>query len=49
VQELGGSTDRQTAKLADRNIPYHRHHVQLINGVGWGIEILFFFSPSSLF
>jgi len=34
VQELGGSTVRQTAKLANGNIAYHRHHAQFING-GW--------------
>jgi len=32
VQELGGSTARQIAKLASRNIPYHKHHAQFMNG-----------------
>jgi len=34
VQELGGSTARQIAKLANRNIPYHRHHAQFTKA-GW--------------
>ena len=32
MQELGGSTGRQTARLANGNIPYQRHHAQLRNG-----------------
>ena len=32
MQELRGSTTRQLAKLADGNIPYHRHHAQFTNG-----------------
>ena len=34
MQELGESTARQPAKLANGNIPYHGHHVQSRNG-GW--------------
>jgi len=34
VQELGGSTARQTAELARGNIPYHGRHAQFVNG-GW--------------
>ena len=34
MQERGGSTARPTAKLADGNTPYRRHHAQLMNG-GW--------------
>ena len=47
MQELGGSTARQTARLASGNIPYHRCHAQLIKGGRtlsfWflGIQILF--------
>jgi len=33
VQELGGSTARQTAELVNGNIPYHRH-AQFMNR-GW--------------
>ena len=32
VQELGGSTARQIAKLAKGNIPYHGRHAQFMNG-----------------
>jgi len=32
VQELGGSTARQTAKLARGNNPYHRCHAQFMKG-----------------
>jgi len=32
VQELGGSTARQPAKLACGNTPYHRCHAQSVNG-----------------
>jgi len=51
VQELGGSTATQVAKLANRNIPYHGRHAQFTNG-GWlGAGILFFplFSVSLVF
>ena len=34
MQELGGSIARQLTQLANRSIPYHRHHAQLMNG-GW--------------
>ena len=34
MQELGGSTGRQTAKLANGNILYHTCHAQIKNG-GW--------------
>ena len=34
MQELGGSTTRQTTKLANGNVPYHKHHAQFMNG-GW--------------
>jgi len=34
VRELGGSTARQPAKLANRNIPYHRRRAQFVDG-GW--------------
>jgi len=45
VQELGGSIPRQTAKLANGNIPYHRCHAQFIGGgLAEGQE-----SPLSLF
>jgi len=37
VQELGGSTARQIAKLANGNIPYHRCRAQFLNGVGGGV------------
>jgi len=30
----GGSIARQTAKLADGNIPYHKRHAPFMNGVG---------------
>ena len=36
MQELGGSTARQRAKLAHGNIPYHRRHAQVMNEVGQG-------------
>jgi len=36
VQELGKSTLRLIAKLVNGNIPYHRHHAQVMNGVGRG-------------
>jgi len=36
MQELGGSTDRQTAELANGNIPYHGCHAHFMNGVGLG-------------
>jgi len=32
VQELGGSTDRQTDRLVSGNIPYHRHHTHFVYG-----------------
>jgi len=35
VQELGGSTAKQTARLDNENIPYHKCHTQFING---GVE-----------
>jgi len=34
VQELGSSIRRQLAKLANGNIPYHKHHAAFRNG-GW--------------
>ena len=34
VQQLGGSTARQIAKMASGNIPYHGHHAQFRNR-GW--------------
>jgi len=34
MQELAGSTARETAKLANRNIPCHGRHAQFINE-GW--------------
>jgi len=34
VQELGGSTARNIAKVASGNTPSHRLHAQFING-GW--------------
>ena len=34
MQELGGSTARRIAKLANGYNPYHRHHTQLMNGGG---------------
>jgi len=52
VQELGGSTARQTAELANGNIPYHERHGQFINGLAggagmfWGFFFLLFFSSS---
>jgi len=30
---------RQIAMLANGNTPYHRHHAEFINGIGWGVEI----------
>jgi len=32
VQELGGSTAWQIARLANGNVPYHRWHAQFMNG-----------------
>ena len=44
MQGLGGSTARQIAKVANGNIPYHRHHTQFMNR-GWrGGRNAFFFS-----
>jgi len=34
----GGSLAKQTAKLANRNITYHKFSAQFMNGVGWGRE-----------
>jgi len=42
VQELGGSTARQGARLANGNIPYHKHHAQLMSGRWLGCRNLFF-------
>ena len=42
MQELGGSTARQIAKLVNGNVPYHRCHAQFRNG-GWpGGGIIFY-------
>jgi len=43
VQELGGSTARQLAKLANGNTPYHRHHAQFMNG-GWPERVSYWLS-----
>ena len=43
MQEPGGSAARQPAKVADGNAPHHRHHAQVVNGVGWGAGTSFFF------
>jgi len=32
------------AKLANGNIPYHRHHAQLMQRVGWGEKAIRLFS-----
>jgi len=41
MQEQGGSTDRQTARLASGNIPYRGCHAHFVNG-GWlgGLDCL---------
>jgi len=44
MQELGGSTPRQTAKMTNGNIPYHRCHAQFVNGDWPGGRRLLFFS-----
>jgi len=41
VQELGGSTARETAKLANGNIPHHRRPAQFMNGDWLGDRNLF--------
>jgi len=48
VQQLGGSTVRNTAKLANGNIPYHRHRAQFMNGDWTGAREFFSFSLKSV-
>ena len=46
MQELGGSTARQRARLASGNVPYHGHLALFVNG-GWlGEQESFFFFPA---
>jgi len=42
VQELGGSTARQPAKLASGDIPYRGRHAQFRNGLDGGQEFELF-------
>jgi len=49
VQELGGSTARQPARLASGDIPYCGHHAQFRNGLAGGQDFLFHISVSSIY